>query len=128
MRIEPRTSRHLLAAVAIAAVILTSGCVKKLAVGALANAMAAGGDVYASDDDPELIRDALPFALKTLETLLAEIEGGQLLRRPFRLAAEVLDCIGGLALSLHRCRQAQEHRVDGAGGLVARERDQPVKK
>jgi predicted anti-sigma-YlaC factor YlaD len=28
--------------------------------------------VYASDDDPELVRDALPFALKTLETLLAE--------------------------------------------------------
>jgi predicted anti-sigma-YlaC factor YlaD len=28
--------------------------------------------VYASDDDPDLVRDALPFALKTLETLLAE--------------------------------------------------------
>jgi len=50
----------------------SSGCIRKLAVGALANAMAAGGDVYASDDDPELVRDALPFALKTLETLLAE--------------------------------------------------------
>lgn len=72
VRNEPRTFRRLAAVVAIAAAVLATGCVKKLAVGALADAMAAGGDVYASDDDPELVRDALPFALKTLETLLAE--------------------------------------------------------
>ena len=56
----------------VAATVVPTGCVKKMAVNALANAMAKGGDVYASDDDPELVRDALPFALKTLETLLAE--------------------------------------------------------
>jgi predicted anti-sigma-YlaC factor YlaD len=62
---------------AIVVVVATSlalniGCVKKLAVNALASAMAEGGDVYASDDDPELVRDAMPFALKTMETLIAE--------------------------------------------------------
>src|SRR5207253_8423215 len=31
-----------------------------------------GGTVYASDQDPELIRDAAPFSLKLIESLLAE--------------------------------------------------------
>ena len=30
-----------------------------------------GGTSYATDDDPELVRDAVPFALKTMESLLA---------------------------------------------------------
>ena len=52
---------------------LLSGCsVRKLAVGTLAKAMASGGDVYATDDDPELVGAALPFALKTAEGLLAQ--------------------------------------------------------
>ena len=29
-----------------------------------------GGGVYTSDEDPELIREALPFGLKTYESLL----------------------------------------------------------
>lgn len=52
---------------------LLSGCsVQRLAVNALADALAESGDVYASDEDPELVRDALPFALKTTESLLSE--------------------------------------------------------
>lgn len=39
---------------------------------ALANALAAGGDAYAADDDPELVAAAVPFGLKTIESLLAE--------------------------------------------------------
>lgn len=61
-----------MALAAAVALVGSTGCVKRLAVGALARAMSRGGAVYASDDDPELIRDALPFALKTYETLLAE--------------------------------------------------------
>jgi predicted anti-sigma-YlaC factor YlaD len=34
--------------------------------------MAESGDVYARDDDPELVRDAVPFALKTMEGVLVE--------------------------------------------------------
>ncbi len=59
----------------LAAVVLTatSGCsIRRLAVNSLANALASSGDVYASDNDPELVGEALPFALKTFETLVAE--------------------------------------------------------
>jgi predicted anti-sigma-YlaC factor YlaD len=38
----------------------------------LGNALAEGGKSYASDDDPELIREAVPFGLKTVEGLLEE--------------------------------------------------------
>jgi len=41
-----------------------------MAVNALSDTLADGASVYASDDDPELIREALPFNLKTVETLL----------------------------------------------------------
>ena len=34
--------------------------------------MSSGGDAFARDDDPELVRDAIPFALKAMESLLAE--------------------------------------------------------
>jgi len=50
---------------------LAAGCsVRTLAVNSLADALAESGSVYASDSDPELVRDALPFALKTHESLL----------------------------------------------------------
>lgn len=63
------------------ALVGSAGCsVRQLAVRSLGDAFVASGDVYASDDDPELVRQALPFALKTMETLLAEApENRQLL-------------------------------------------------
>lgn len=49
------------------------GCsIRKLAVNSLGNALAEGGSSYASDDDPELVAEATPFALKTMEALLEE--------------------------------------------------------
>ncbi len=52
--------------------LLISGCsVKKVAVNSLARALTQGSEtVYAQDDDPELVGSALPFLLKTIETLL----------------------------------------------------------
>lgn len=41
-------------------------------VSRMADAVASGGDTFARDDDPELVRDAVPFALKAMESLLAE--------------------------------------------------------
>lgn len=38
----------------------------------LAGALSGGGGTYASDEDPELVREALPFALKTYESVLEE--------------------------------------------------------
>ncbi|TNF76703.1 MAG: hypothetical protein EP299_05160, partial [Acidobacteria bacterium] len=52
---------------------LVAGCsLRTMAINTVADSLAAAGDVYASDEDPELVRQALPFALKTMESLLAE--------------------------------------------------------
>lgn len=65
----PATAARILLALAVIAVV--AGCSpKKMAVGMIADALAGGGGGYASDPDPELIREALPFALKTYEGLL----------------------------------------------------------
>jgi predicted anti-sigma-YlaC factor YlaD len=47
------------------------GC-RGAALSMAANAAAASGTSYASDDDPELVRHAVPFGLKTMEGLLEE--------------------------------------------------------
>jgi predicted anti-sigma-YlaC factor YlaD len=46
--------------------------IRKMAVNTLADSLASGADVFLTDDDPELIRDAMPFALKTIEALIEE--------------------------------------------------------
>src|SRR5437667_4323905 len=43
-----------------------------MAVNRLGDALAAGGTTFASDDDPELVKAAVPFSLKLMESLLAE--------------------------------------------------------
>ena len=50
-----------------------SGCstIRTGAVNMIGDALSGGGNVYMSDNDPELIREALPFGLKTYESLLA---------------------------------------------------------
>jgi predicted anti-sigma-YlaC factor YlaD len=48
-----------------------SGCsIRRFVAGGVANSLASGPDVFSSDDDPELVRDAIPFGLKTMESLL----------------------------------------------------------
>jgi len=50
-----------------------SGCsVKKLAINKLGDALAGGGTTFSSDEDPELVKSAIPFSLKLIESLLAE--------------------------------------------------------
>ena len=39
-------------------------------VSRMADAASSGGEVFARDDDPELVRGAVPFALKSMESLL----------------------------------------------------------
>jgi len=48
-----------------------AGC-RGAALSLAADAAAASGTSYASDDDPELVRHAVPFGLKTMEGLLEE--------------------------------------------------------
>ena len=52
----------------------TTGCatVKKVAINKLGDSLAASGTTFASDDDVELVGQAVPFSLKLIESLLAE--------------------------------------------------------
>jgi predicted anti-sigma-YlaC factor YlaD len=74
--VEPGAPLHQTRRVMAASVLALglAGCssVRKVAVNSLGNALAAGGSTYASDEDPELVRSAVPFGLKTVETMLAE--------------------------------------------------------
>jgi len=63
----------LLGAMLVAVCLLGDGCsMKRLAVNKLGDALASGGSTFASDDDPELIKAAVPFSLKLMESLLNE--------------------------------------------------------
>lgn len=58
---------------AIAVTALLNGCsLRHMAAEKIGDALAQGGNSFAMDDDPELIRDATPFSLKLMESLLAE--------------------------------------------------------
>jgi predicted anti-sigma-YlaC factor YlaD len=49
------------------------GCsIKRAAVGTLGGVLAGGNAAFDSHDDPDLVRDAAPFALTALESLIAE--------------------------------------------------------
>src|SRR3990172_321429 len=53
--------------------VMLNGCaVRQYAINRIGDAIAGGGDGFASDNDPDLIRDASPFSLKMMESLLAE--------------------------------------------------------
>lgn len=63
--------------ISVAALLVTSffaaGCsLRSMAIDKLGDALANEGEVFSSDDDPELVGDALPFSLKLIESLLAE--------------------------------------------------------
>jgi predicted anti-sigma-YlaC factor YlaD len=52
---------------------LSSGCsIKKMAIKQVGNALAGTGTTFSADDDPELVKGAVPFSLKLMEALLAE--------------------------------------------------------
>jgi len=60
-------------ALALGSACLASACsIQGYAVDSLAHALSKSGGTFASDDDPELIREALPFSLKLIESVLAE--------------------------------------------------------
>lgn len=67
--------------VAAAVLISLGGCsISEWALRKAGSALSGSGTVFSGDDDPELIADALPFALKTYESLLqATPDNGDLL-------------------------------------------------
>jgi len=64
--------RFLLPVILTAAALLCSCSINQLAVRAVAGFLSGSGEstTFSGDDDPELVRDALPFAMKTYEALL----------------------------------------------------------
>jgi predicted anti-sigma-YlaC factor YlaD len=67
------TSRLRWLALLLAIAVAGSGCsIKKIAVNKLGDSLASGGTTFASDNDPDLVGEALPFSLKLMESLLAE--------------------------------------------------------
>lgn len=65
-------NRPLLALLALGALLPVAGC-KTVAIGFVADAISGGsGGAMASDDDPELVRDSVPFALKSMEGILEQ--------------------------------------------------------
>lgn len=63
-------TRIILAALTMLA--LPACSIKRIAVNKLGNALAGGGSTFTSDEDPDLVGQALPFSLKLIESLLAE--------------------------------------------------------
>jgi predicted anti-sigma-YlaC factor YlaD len=70
-RLRKSLSYTLLAA-ALVLTALSAGCIRKFAINRLGDALASSGTTFSSDDDPDLIREATPFSLKLIESLLAE--------------------------------------------------------
>lgn len=60
-----------LSTLAVAAVLLGGCSIKQTVVNYAGDAISGGGGVWSSDEDPQLIKEALPFGLKTNESLLA---------------------------------------------------------
>jgi predicted anti-sigma-YlaC factor YlaD len=51
----------------------SAGCsVRRMAINSLGNALSKSSSTFVRDDDPELVRDAVPFALKAIESLIEQ--------------------------------------------------------
>lgn len=62
-----------LALLAALTILCSTGCsARRYAINKLGDALSGSGTAFASDNDPQLIRDAVPFSLKLMESLLAE--------------------------------------------------------
>jgi len=68
-----RLTRPLAAAWLCVLALGLSGCsIKMMAINKLGDALSEGTSSFATDDDPELIAGAVPFALKTIESLIEQ--------------------------------------------------------
>lgn len=66
----PRFLRGLASVLVLAAACLSGCALERIAYRSVADGLAQGGDTFATDDDPDLIAAATPFALKSMETVL----------------------------------------------------------
>jgi len=67
-------SRPLAAVLALALGVALASCsIQKVASKSVADSLTKGPDVFGTESDPELVRDALPFGLKSMEVLLQSL-------------------------------------------------------
>ncbi len=100
-------------------VLALPGCsIKKFAINRLGDALAESGMTYASDNDPQLVRDALPFALKLIESLLEESPR----HRGLLLAAAGGFTQYAYAFVEQDADEAEDHDVAASAALRGRER------
>jgi predicted anti-sigma-YlaC factor YlaD len=67
------TILRLATGVILTLVFALQGCaIRQYAINTIGDSIASGSSVYESDDDIELVGDALPFGLKTLDSLIAK--------------------------------------------------------
>jgi predicted anti-sigma-YlaC factor YlaD len=68
---NPAPWRGVTLALGVLLVAAPACSIKKLAANKIGDAIASGGSTYETDDDLELVGDALPFSLKLIESLLS---------------------------------------------------------
>jgi len=69
--VRPPRVRGVAVGLLLASALLASGCsIQRIASKSVADSLTRGPDVFGTENDPELVRDALPFGLKTMEGLL----------------------------------------------------------
>jgi predicted anti-sigma-YlaC factor YlaD len=73
-----RLARGRALALVVLLLVAPACSLRKMAIRSVSGTLATGA-AWGSDDDPELVRDAAPFALKTIEGLLAEAPDDRLL-------------------------------------------------
>jgi predicted anti-sigma-YlaC factor YlaD len=75
---QRRLARACSALLACVVLLAGPGCsVKRFALTRVANSFAETGDTFEADDDPELVGAALPFSLKLMESLAAQVPDHQ---------------------------------------------------
>jgi predicted anti-sigma-YlaC factor YlaD len=71
---QAQARRALAAALLVTLPLALAGCsIQRMASKSVADSLTKGPDVFGTESDPELVRDALPFGLKTMESLLQSL-------------------------------------------------------
>jgi predicted anti-sigma-YlaC factor YlaD len=67
--------RFVMVPLGLCVLLLTGGgcSARKYALNRMGDALASSGTTFASDNDPQLVRDAAPFSLKLMESVLSEV-------------------------------------------------------
>ncbi len=110
--------RALIASCGLTVLALPGCSIKRFAINRLGDALAESGTTYASDDDPQLVRDALPFALKLVESLLEQTPA----HRGLLLAAAGGFTQYAYAFVEQDADEAENHDLAAAAALRGRER------